>query len=110
MTKLLLENGMNVNGTDKAGRSALFTLFQYTTEENIHSSSNKNQKDVLHSKETREDIVPMLVSYGLDVNLVDKSDNTALDGVCSSGQCLYLINHFSYVRVSYIVLLYDSLQ
>ncbi|VDI43137.1 Hypothetical predicted protein [Mytilus galloprovincialis] len=86
MTKLLLEKGINVNGTDKVGRSALFTLLQYTPEENIFpSSSNKNKKDVLHSKETREDMVPVLVGNGLDVNLVDKSDNTALDGVCSSG-------------------------
>ncbi|CAG2233613.1 ANK [Mytilus edulis] len=86
MTKLLLEKGINVNGTDKVGRSALFTLLQYTPEENsFPSSSNKNKKDVLHSKETREDMVPVLVGNGLDVNLVDKCDNTALDGVCSSG-------------------------
>lgn len=114
MTKLLLEKGINVNGTDKVGRSALFTLLQYTPEENsFPSSSNKNKKDVLHSKETREDMVPVLVGNGLDVNLVDKCDNTALDGVCSSGQCLYLItsNHFSYVRVCisyYFMIVYNN--
>ncbi|XP_063401146.1 uncharacterized protein LOC134685371 isoform X2 [Mytilus trossulus] len=89
MTKLLLENGINVNATDKVGRSALFTLFQYGSEESIFpSSSNKNQKNVLHSKETREDMIPVLVGNGLNVNLVDKSDISALDGVCSSGMNL----------------------
>lgn len=58
-------------------------------------------------------MVPVLVGNGLDVNLVDKCDNTALDGVCSSGQCLYLItsNHFSYVRVCisyYFMIVYNN--
>lgn len=86
MTKLLLENNINVNVKDVFGKPAVFMLFQL--EELILKSSTKLcQIPMLHSEEDIKDVVSMLVSHGLDVNLFDRSKSSVLDIICSSGQC-----------------------
>ncbi|XP_052064152.1 uncharacterized protein LOC127704237 [Mytilus californianus] len=87
MTKLLLEKDINVNVKDVFGKPAIFMLFQQMTGKFIlKSSSTLCQKPMLHSEEDIKDVVSMLVSHGLDVNLFDSSKNSVLDIICSSGR------------------------